>query len=326
VPCASRSATRFSMHRFVSKLLLVCVLDGVPTNVVDGQESRTRDAARVVVLQGAETPASRELIDGFRRRLEQLGRRTTVTVVSTDGETAAGAIRAAATSSADLVLAMGSRATAVAASEFRGTPTIGALLTRQSALPSGSAAAPVVLEFPLETELEWMRRILPQARRIGVLYSTDENAKLVARAREMARGMGLDIIGRRVANPAEIPAALGALAGNADAIWGIPDDIVLTPETARAVLLASIRSQVPFVGLSAQWVRAGAVYALDRDYGDMGMQTADLAVRMLDGASARSIDAVRPRKVLYSLNTRSAGLMRLNVPQTLLRGASEVIR
>jgi putative tryptophan/tyrosine transport system substrate-binding protein len=310
----------------VSRVALALAFASVPTNVVDGQESRARDAARVVVLQGAETPASRELIDGFRRRLEQLGRRTTVTVVSTDGEAAAGAIRAAATTAADLVLALGSRATSLAASEFRSTPTIGALLTRQSALPSGSAAAPVVLEFPLETELEWMRRILPQARRIGVLYSTDENARLVARAKDMARGMGIEIVGRRVTNPAEIPSALGALAGNADAIWGIPDDVVLTPETARAVLLASIRSHVPFVGLSAQWVRAGAVYALDRDYADMGVQTADLAVRMLDGTSSRSIDAIRPRKVLYSLNARSADLMRLNVSQNLLRGASEVIR
>jgi putative tryptophan/tyrosine transport system substrate-binding protein len=311
------------MRRVFSKLTLALVLAGVPTNVVDGQDNRSHDGVRVVVLQGPETPASRELMDGFRRRLEQLGRRASFTVVSTDADAA---VRAAASASAELVVALGSRATSLAATEFRRTPTIGALLARQSALPSGSGAAPVVLEFPLETELEWMRRILPQAKRIGVLYSTDENARLVARAREMARGMGIDIIGRRVTNPAEIPAALGALAGNADAIWGIPDDVVLTPETARAVLLASIRGHVPFVGLSAQWVRAGAVYALDRDYSDLGIQTADLAVRLLDGTSPRSVDAVRPRKVLYSLNARSADLMRLTVSPSLLRGASEVIR
>jgi putative tryptophan/tyrosine transport system substrate-binding protein len=299
----------------------------LPCAPLTGQRERGSEPLRVVVLQGAASAASRELLDGFRRRLDQLGKRATFVTVDTDAEaTAAAAVRHAAATPANLVVALGSRATALAAADFRSTPTIGALLARESSVPRGSSAAAVVLEFPIDVELEWMKRMLPSARRIGVLYSTDDNAKLVARARDVARGMGLEIVARRIASPAELPAALASLASSADAIWGIPDDVVLTAETARAVLLASIRGHVPFVGLSAQWVRAGAVYALDRDYADLGAQTADLAARILDGAATRSVDAVRPRRVLYSVNTRSAELMRLPVPSSLLRGASEVIR
>jgi putative tryptophan/tyrosine transport system substrate-binding protein len=314
------------MRPHVRRSIAAILLTILPTLPLGGQGERARDAVRVVVLQGVASPASRELVDAFRRRLEQLGRRATMVLVATDGDAGGAATRAAAATPADLVLALGSRATGLAANEFRTTPTIGALLTRESALPSGSTAAKVVLEFPLEVELEWIRKILPQARRIGVLYGTDENTRVVIRARELARNYGLEIIARRVTNPAELPAALAALASGTDAIWGIPDDVVLTPETARAVLLASIRGHVPFVGLSAQWVRAGAIYALDRDYGDLGIQTADLAARLLDGVSARSLDAVRPRKVLYSLNARSADMIRLTVQPALLRGATEVVR
>ncbi|MCC7052151.1 MAG: hypothetical protein IT355_02720 [Gemmatimonadaceae bacterium] len=285
-----------------------------------GQGSRTPDAVRITVLQGSATPASHQLVEGFRRRFEQVGRRSIVTVLPADG---GGGSTAAST---DLVIALGARAASVAAREYRGVPAIGALVTRESAAPSGGASPSVVLEFTPEVELDWVRRMLPQARRIGVLYSSDANARLVARAREIGRSMGLEIVARRIANPSEIPAALNGMAGDADVLWGLADDLVLTPETARAVLLSSLRTRLPFVGLSSQWVRAGAVYALDRDYADMGAQTADLAVRLLDGAPLRAGDAVTPRKVVYSLNLRSAALMRLTIPDNLQRGASEIFR
>jgi putative tryptophan/tyrosine transport system substrate-binding protein len=138
--------------------------------------------------------------------------------------------------------------------------------------------------------------------------------------------MGLEIVARRVASPAEIPAALNALSSTADALWGIADDVVLTPETARAMILASLRTRIPFVGMSMQWAKAGAVYALDRDYADLGAQTADLAVRLLDGAPARAPEVIRPRKVTYALNMRSAELMKIAIPATAVRGALEVFR
>jgi putative tryptophan/tyrosine transport system substrate-binding protein len=314
---------RSSVRRRCAWLLGISAITPAAPRELHGQ----RDAISVVVLAGNASTASRELLDGFRRRFQQLGRAAEVLVVETEGE---GAGRGAATrnvgASTDLILALGSRASALALSGNRTVPVIGALLARESVLAEGSLAASFVLEFGPEVELEWMRRILPKARRIGVLFSTDENARLVRRAQEVAKGLGMEIIARRVVSPAEIPAALAALASDADVLWGIADDVVLTPATAKAVLLASLRSRVPFVGLSSQWVRAGAVYALDRDYGDLGAQMADIAIRLRDGVAARPIGAVRPRKVRYSLNARSAEMMRLTMPPELLRGATEVYR
>jgi putative tryptophan/tyrosine transport system substrate-binding protein len=301
---------------------LLCVML-LTTLRLGGQGDRARAALRITVLQGSAGTASRDMVDGFRRRMEQLGRPSVITVIATDGDAGGPVPRSVG---ADLVVALGVRAASIAARDYRGTPAIGALVTRESALPDNSVGGSVVLEFSVETELEWMRRLLPQVRRIGVLYSSDENARLVARAREVARGLGLEIVARRVANPAEIPGALSALSGSADALWGISDDVVLTAETAKAMLLASLRSRIPFVGLSSQWARAGAVYALERDYADLGAQTADLAARMLDGGTPRPPEVVRPRKVGYALNIRTADLLRVTISPALVRGAVEVYR
>lgn len=234
--------------------------------------------------------------------------------------------RAAREHPADVVVALGTRALSVAARDWKGVPAVGTLVARESAIPDGSSATAVVLEFPLDVEFELMHRVVPKARRIGVLYGTDDNAKVVAQARDAARSQGLELVARRVASPAELPAALAALAGEVDLLWGIPDDVVLTAETAKAVLLFSLRNRLPFIGLSAQWVKAGALYALDRDYTDLGVQTADIAARILDGASPRSIPAARPRRSLYVINARSADMMRITFSPEVLRGAREVIR
>lgn len=306
-------------------ILLAFVIAPLLATTVGGQGERARDGQRIVVLQGTNSDVQRDLLEGFKRRIEQGGRRVDLDVLQGDVDGASEA-RLAREHPADLVVALGSRALAQATRGWKGTPAIGTLVARESAIPEGSSATAVVLEFPFDVEFEVMHRIVPKAKRIGVLYGSEDNARLIAQAREAARAQGLELIARRVASPAELPAALATIAGDADVLWGIPDDVVLTAETAKAVLLFSLRNRLPFIGLSAQWVKAGALYALDRDYTDLGAQTAEMAVRVLEGTPPRSIPAVRPRRSLYVINARSADMMRITFSPEVLRGAREIVR
>jgi putative ABC transport system substrate-binding protein len=78
------------------------------------------------------------------------------------------------------------------------------------------------------------------------------------------------------------------------------------------------------VGPSASWAKAGALYALDWDYADLGAQAAELAARIVRGAAPGAIPLVTPRKVPYAVNPRAAAHMKLEVPRDLIRHAREV--
>jgi putative tryptophan/tyrosine transport system substrate-binding protein len=185
----------------------------------------------------------------------------------------------------------------------------------------------VSLEFPLDQQLQWIRRILPGSqRRIGIVYSPAENEQTIARIREAARGLNLEIIARPVQSPSEIPQALASLAGAADVLWGVPDGIVMTPETARSILLFSLRNRLPLIGMSVAWVKSGALFALDRDYADVGSQCAEQALRLLGGESLQLVPPERPRKIVYALNQRTADLMSVRFSAETLRNAREVVR
>ena len=110
----------------------------------------------------------------------------------------------------------------------------------------------------------------------------------------------------------------------ADVLWGLADQVVLNPKTVQSILLFSLRNRIPFVGLSSTWVKAGALYALDRDYGDIGAQCGELAVKVLQGAPPASLSPAGPRKVVYAINMKTARLLKLEIQDSLVQGAQAV--
>lgn len=98
-------------------------------------------------------------------------------------------------------------------------------------------ATGVYLQFPVAVELEWMTRLLPSARRIGVMYHGPGAIARVAEARRVAPRLGLTLHAFQVAGPEQIPDALAALAGQSDLLWGQLDPVVFNPETAKPILL-----------------------------------------------------------------------------------------
>jgi putative ABC transport system substrate-binding protein len=102
--------------------------------------------------------------------------------------------------------------------------------------------------------------------------------------------------------------------------------MVLTQQTARPILLFCLRNKIPFVGLSSSWVRAGALYALDRDYADIGAHCAETALKLPDGAPVSSIPPAPPRKVVYAVNIRVASLLKIDLAPAIVAGARDVVR
>ena len=101
---------------------------------------------------------------------------------------------------------------------------------------------------------------------------------------------------------------------------------VLNRQTAKAVLLSSFHNRIPFVGLSSAWVKAGALYALNWDYSDIGAQSGEIALRVLQGTPPGTIPPVPPRKVQYALNLKTASHMKLDLTPQLIDAALETFK
>ena len=282
---------------------------------------------RVLVLVSHSGAPYSDALAGFRDYLRQRGIAVTFDVHSLDGDggKAAGIVKEARRSKPALVFTLGSLATKVAAQGLGGdTPIVATLVVSADEFRRVQNTTGVALEFPIDTQLHWLKRFLPAARTVGVLYNPAENQPRIDAAAPVAARMGLTLETHAVPSPRDLPLALESLGRRVDVLWSVPDQLVLNPQTAQQVLLFSLRQRLPFVGLSAAWVKAGALYALDWDYVDLGAQCGQLAGQILQGAPPATIPVASPRKVAYVINQRTATQLRLELPETLLRGAREL--
>jgi len=175
----------------------------------------------------------------------------------------------------------------------QGPPTLVLRISRLQAHqhPGAAQHAHVSLLWsdpPLARQLRLITRILPQARRIGVLYGA-ESEFLLSELRQHAAPLNLEIVPQRWDNTSD-SRPLQSLFRNSDVLLGLDDPQLYNPKTAKNLLLSSYAQQLPLVGPNAGFVRAGS---LASTYSD---QTDWLAVldRLLDHAPANWPRSVYP--------------------------------
>lgn len=229
-----------------------------------------------------------------------------------------------------VVVTVGSLATGVVLDGLVGAPLVFSMVLypREGGYlgRAGSDVTGVSLDVPLGQQFDYLRRLLPRARTIGVLYSPDESGHIVEAARGAARDAGFQLDAERVDQPANAAKLLRQLATRVDVVWSVADGHVFTPSTTAGLILTALRNQVPLIGLSPAHVRAGALAAPACDYADIGAQAAELALRVLGGEPAAAIPPATPRRIRWALNLRTAEHLGLQVPEALRAEAAETVR
>ena len=312
--------TQCWLTRFWTALVLVLCLTAVPA-------ADCLAAEPVVIVLGAQTKAPyRQFVEGFKQYLSEQEPTVKFVDISQDKDTQnTDDLRdVVQRNNVAMILTLGSKALRSAVQQDVDRPVIAGLMLDHSELEKNGSASGVVLDYGAETQLSWIHRILPEVKTVGVLYNPDKSGHRIAAAKKAAGKLRLKLVAKEVNSPKELPVAMDSLFRSVDVLWGMPDPIVLSRQTAKAVLLTSFRNQVPFVAPSSVWVKAGALYALDWDYRDVGVQSGEMALSVLRGKQVSAMPIQAPRKVLYSLNLRTAEHMKLTLPGKIVEGAQQV--
>ena len=281
---------------------------------------------RITILMTQQSDTYQDVRKGFQQYLYKKGIAVEYDIRNFEGpvQKTDMVLQAMKATHPSLVFTLGSPATEAVIREVQNIPIIAGMIMNEAELTKAKNATGIVLEFPLQTHISWIKKLLPDKKTIGALFNSRENTATIEQARRIIEDSGLTFYSKQVETPQELPDALDSLPGNADVLWGLTDSVVFSPETVKGILLFSFRNRIPFVGLSTSWVKAGAVYALDRDYVDIGIQCGELAEQVLKGVKIHTLKPQSPRKVLYALNLTSTNHMHLNFSDGVIRGAHPV--
>ena len=178
---------------------------------------------------------------------------------------------------------------------------------------------------PVKEQLELIQEILPGAKSVGIIYSSGEvNSDVqVELAKEAAKDLGLTIKEATVTNSSEVAQATESL-GDVDAIY-IPTDNRVT-EGLEAVIQYSEANQIPLFGAENGQVERGAIATYGISYTDLGYQTGQMAIRILeDGENPGDMPVETLDTIEFILNPAAAERMGVTLTEELIAKADRII-
>ena len=182
----------------------------------------------------------------------------------------------------DLVIALGAKATWLMRNEPSMTVMF-SMLSDPDRYPIDHLPG-VTLESPPSQYLNKIRQILPNLRRIGVLYS-DPNHTHIDEIGRLASSLKFELVAERVDTHSDVSAKVHALFKQVDLIWLLSDPVVTaSPRLVKeAILLPAAQRRIPVVGFNRWSVSNGALFCLANEYQQIAEQSALMAKRILNG-------------------------------------------
>jgi hypothetical protein len=161
----------------------------------------------------------------------------------------------------------------------------------------------IYLDQPWARQFALIRHALPGRTKVGILLAPN-STELATELRAAAKAAGLAAIIGTVDGDADPLPELKRLLGESDVLQAVPDPLIYNRNTVQSILLASYRHQVPLIGFSSSYVKAGAIAAVYSVPEQIGQQAAEMIQHL---AAGRHLPLPRPpRYFSVGINTQVA--------------------
>ncbi|SPD42816.1 Putative ABC transport system substrate-binding protein (fragment) [Cupriavidus taiwanensis] len=150
---------------------------------------------------------------------------------------------------------------------------------------SGTNVTGVSDKLPLDKQVALIKRVVPKAKTVGMVYNPGE-ANSVVVVKELSALLakeGLTLKEAAAPRTVDIGPAAKSLIGKVDVIYTNTDNNVVS--AYEALVKVANESKIPLVAADTDSVKRGAVAALGVNYGDLGHQTGKVVVRILKARS-----------------------------------------
>lgn len=204
------------------------------------------------------------------------------------------------------------------------TDPVGAKLVTSLEKPGGNITG--TSDFPpIALQLQLIRDTLPQARTIGLLYSSSEtNSEIQASlVKAEAPKLGFEVKVATVVNANEVAQAATSL-GKVDAFFIGTDNTIVS--SVEQVVQVAEQGKIPFFASDPDSVKRGAAAALAVDYKLQGIQTGEMAATMLKaGGKPADVPVQVSDDPQLSVNPAAAARMGLTFPASVLASADVTV-
>ena len=179
-------------------------------------------------------------------------------------------------------------------------------------------------ELPIKAQLEMIREMLPDAKKIGIMYTTSEvnSVSALETYKELAGDYGFTIVDKGVTQTADISLATDEILEEVDCLTNLTDNTVVN--SLATILDKANTKKIPVFGSEIEQVKIGCLAAEGLDYVELGKQTGRMAAKVLKGeAEASEMNYETITEPGYYVNTAVAENLGITVSEELLETAAE---
>jgi len=179
---------------------------------------------------------------------------------------------------------------------------------------------------PVADQVALIQEILPEAKKIGVVYSPGEsNSVAVLEIFEKAlRDKGMVLFQATAASMVDVAAATKSLVGKVDAIY-IPNDNTVVA-ALEALLKVVQENGIPVFCADPESVKQGCLAAVTHSQYGLGRQTGKMVAKVLKGTDIQELPVETPAAVELSLNQDTAKVLNIAFPKAALARAQHVVK
>ncbi len=179
--------------------------------------------------------------------------------------------------------------------------------------------------LPVEDQLKLIRAVLPEAKKIGILYTTSEanSVSTIEIYKDLAPKYGFEIVDRGISKQAEVTQAADVLLNDVDCISNLTDNTVVA--ALSAVLEKANAKKIPVFGSEEEQVKNGCIASAGLDYVALGVQAGNMAAKVLKGEDISKMPFETIKESKLTVNESVASNLGIEIPEEV-SGKADIVK
>ena len=204
------------------------------------------------------------------------------------------------------------------------TDPVSAELAKEDGAPVGEVTG-TSDKLPVEEQLKMIRALLPDAKKLGIMYTTSEanSVSAIEEYQSLAGDYGFELIEKGITQTADVALAADDLLEQVDCMTNLTDNTVVA--SLPTILEKANEKGIPVFGSEIEQVKIGCLATMGLDYVSLGAQTGHMAAQVLKGekkASEMKFEVIT--EASFYGNTQVAENLGVTIPEDLAAKATEL--
>jgi len=228
----------------------------------------------------------------------------------------------------DFIVSIGTGSTIFLANSINDIPIIFTMVYKMdkidAAIDSKKNVAGIFMNPDMNGPFSILKETSPGTKTIGIIYSSEYFTNQINELDFHMEKYGYKLIKKKISTERDIPKIINKSFPEIDALYLFPEPLLMKKEMLKKIFLKAFSENIFVFGESRTFATKGALIGFDLNIKAIINHTEEIIGEYLKKKDIKTIKNRKCKDFDYFLNTRTAKLLNIQVPDDIVKNATEV--